>query len=126
MSRGTFVTAINCMDGRVQLPVIEYLKDKYGVDYVDMVTEPGPIKILAENSNTNLVESIKARVKISVEKHGSAVVAIVGHYDCAGNPVDKAAQLTQLAASVKLVESWKLGVEVITLWVDESWTTSQV
>ncbi len=41
ISHGTFATAINCMDGRVQLPVIAYLKSKYVVDYVDAITEPG-------------------------------------------------------------------------------------
>ena len=53
-----FATAINCMDGRVQLPVINYLKDQYKIDYVDMITEPGPIKILSELKDNKLVESI--------------------------------------------------------------------
>ena len=34
-----FVTAINCMDGRVQVPVIEWLKKEYKADDVDMITE---------------------------------------------------------------------------------------
>ncbi len=38
----SFCTAINCMDGRTQLPVIEFLKNKLSVEYVDTVTEPGP------------------------------------------------------------------------------------
>lgn len=45
MSSKIFATTINCMNGRVQIPVIDYMKSKYGVDYVDMVTEPGPNKI---------------------------------------------------------------------------------
>lgn len=35
-----FATAINCIDGRTQLPVIEWARKKYGVDYVDMITKP--------------------------------------------------------------------------------------
>ena len=46
-----FACAINCMDGRVQDAVKNYMKENYGVDYVDMITEPGPNKILADNSN---------------------------------------------------------------------------
>jgi hypothetical protein len=42
MSSGRFAAAINCMDGRAQLPVIEWLKRECGVDYVDTITEPGP------------------------------------------------------------------------------------
>jgi microsomal dipeptidase-like Zn-dependent dipeptidase len=126
LAKGKFVTAINCMDGRTQLPVIEFLKQKYKADYVDSVTEPGPIKILSEKSNRTLVESIRSRVAISVEKHGSKVVGVVGHFDCAGNPVDKTQQLSQLDDAVSLIESWGLDIEVIKLWVDENWQTFQV
>ena len=69
----SFATAINCMDGRVQEPVSGYLKNKYNVKYVDMVTEPGPNRILAEGSDENTVNSIKTRVNLSVKKHGSKV-----------------------------------------------------
>ena len=31
-----FTTAINCMDGRVQLALLEYIKNKYKVDYLDI------------------------------------------------------------------------------------------
>ena len=90
-----FATAINCMDGRVQLPVIKWISEKYGVDYVDMVTEAGPVKILADNGDAVLQESIRKRVEISVNKHGSKIVAIVAHFDCAGNPVEKDIQIGQ-------------------------------
>lgn len=97
------------------------LKKKYGVEYVDTITEPGPVKILAEVTDRHVIESIMARVGISVNKHGSRNIAIAAHADCAGNPVEKAAQLKQLAAAVELVKSWGFGCEVIGLWVDESW-----
>jgi len=126
MAHGIFVTAINCMDGRTQLPVNEYLRNKYGADYVDTVTEPGPIKILAERTYLTQIDSIKKRVLISVEKHGSGRIAVVGHHDCAGNPVDQQTQLKQIAAAVKLIREWGLGVEVIGLWVDENWQVSEI
>ena len=44
----TFFTAINCMDGRVQLPVIKYVQEKFDILFVDMITEPGPILYLSE------------------------------------------------------------------------------
>ncbi len=121
-----FVTAINCMDGRVQLPVIEYMKSRYGVDYVDIVTEPGPNKILAENGYKTTIESIKKRVKISVECHNSKQIAIVGHYDCAGNPEDKETQTTHILSAIKTVKSWGLNVQIIGLWVDENRMVSEI
>jgi hypothetical protein len=62
-----FITAINCMDGTTQLPIIEWLKREYSLDYVDMITEPGPNKILAENKDQTIIDSIKRRVEISVK-----------------------------------------------------------
>ncbi len=126
MAEGTFVTAINCMDGRVQLPVIEYLKNKFGVDYVDMITEPGPIKFLAENVDKITVESIRKRVEISVVKHGSKVVAIVGHDDCAGNPVDRATQVEQIRKSIELANSWDFAVQFLSLFVNKRWEVEEI
>jgi hypothetical protein len=83
-----FATAINCMDGRTQVPVIEWMKKRYGVDYVDMITEPGVDAILSENKDMQTIERIKKRLSISIEKHHSKFIAVVGHHDCAGNPVD--------------------------------------
>ena len=84
---GTFATAINCIDGRVQEPVIGFVDRKFKVDYVDMITEPGPDKVLSEAGDLDIIESVKKRISISVEKHGSKVVIVAGHYDCAANPV---------------------------------------
>ncbi len=120
-TKNTFACVINCMDGRCQNPVKNYLQENYGVDYVDMVTEPGPNKILADNKDNVIIENIKKRVAISVNHHGSKVVAIVGHFGCAGNPTEKEAQCTHLQDAKKTVDSFGLGVETILLWVDKDW-----
>ena len=49
-----FCTAINCMDGRTQEPVIAFVKKRFGIDCVDMITEPGPDKILAQSKNIKI------------------------------------------------------------------------
>ena len=103
MDHGIFATAINCMDGRTQGSIINYIREKYKVDYVDMITEPSPIRVLAENEDKLTLESIKRRVEISTGKHGSEHIAIVGHHDCAGNPVEKEIQLKQILDSIKTV-----------------------
>ena len=80
---------INCIDGRTQQPVIEYIKRNYAVNMVDMITFPGANGIFS--NELRLVEASLAKhsASISVEKHNSQIVAVVGHYDCAGNPGDK-------------------------------------
>ncbi len=116
-----FCTAINCMDGRVQVPVITYLKKRFMVDYVDVVSEPGPNKILAEGDDQQLLESIWTRVTISLSKHDSKGIAVIGHHDCAGNPVDRATQQRHTAEAVRRVRERFGSVEVIGLWVDRNW-----
>ena len=126
MSEKAFATAINCMDGRVQIPVTEFLKKKYGVDYVDMIAEPGPNGILATDKDKSIIDSIKKRVGISTAKHGSKYIAIAGHHDCAGNPVDKETHLAHIRSAIKTVKSWGIKAEVIGLWVDDKWKVSEV
>jgi hypothetical protein len=47
-----FVTCLNCIDGRVQLPAIHWIKANYEVKYIDMINTPGMDGILADrNSN---------------------------------------------------------------------------
>ncbi|MBU1486884.1 hypothetical protein KKH56_02380 [bacterium] len=119
MSVTEFCTAINCIDGRVQIPVIKYIKNKYQVDYVDTITLPGPDKVLAENKDKSALHSIKKCVEISINLHGSRLIAISGHHECAGNPAGRETQLKQMRSAIKTVESWGFGVKVIGLWVDE-------
>jgi hypothetical protein len=52
MKKEIFYTAINCMDGRVQMPVINYLAARFGADFVDSVTEAGPVLYLAEKPDS--------------------------------------------------------------------------
>ena len=122
----TFGTAINCMDGRTQLPVNEYLRRQLEVDYVDTVTEPGPVRILAEEPESALTASILNRVHISTGKHGSQCVAIVAHYDCAGNPAPKDVQIKQLDLAVRFVAAQCPGIRILGLWVDETWSVTQI
>jgi hypothetical protein len=120
-----FATVINCMDGRTQIPVMAYLKNKFNVDYIDTITEPGPIKYLAENTDKQVVESIKARLKISIEKHGSKALGVVAHHGCAGNPVDRLEQMEQLEKAVELIKSWGFDLEISKMWIDENWTVHE-
>ena len=122
----SFSTVINCMDGRVQLPVIKFLQKRFNSAYIDSITEPGPILILSEQKNKILFDSILERVKISIEKHDSKQVAVVSHYDCAGNPSTKEVQLLQLKQSLALLKSHHENIEIIGLWVDEKWQVEEV
>lgn len=113
-----FGTAINCMDGRVQLSVNRYLVDRWGVEHIDAITEPGPNAVLAEQADPGLVASVMSRIDISIHKHGSENIAVIGHDDCAGNPTDRSTQEEHLAKAVALLQERYPGVAVIALWAD--------
>jgi len=121
-----FCTAISCMDGHVLLPVIEFLKNHLSIDYVDMVTEAGPVKILAEQQDSLTARSILQRIDISVNKQRSGVIAIAAHYDCAGNPVDEKTQKLQLQQSGKFLSSKNNSLQIIPVWINSSWQVKVV
>jgi carbonic anhydrase len=120
-----FATALNCMDGRVQEPVIKFLKEKYKVDFVDMITEPGIDRVLVEGDE-KILEKIKNKIEISIKKHGSKVVAIVGHTDCAGNPVERKEHLRQIRKGKEILKSMNIKAEILGLWVNENWEVEVV
>ena len=118
---GTFCTVINCMDGRTQLQANGFLREHFGTDFVDTITEPGPVKILADADNTTLLETIKTRVDISVHQHGSIGIAIVAHYDCAGNPADKDTQIKQLTKAEIYLKNQYPTVPILKIWIGDDW-----
>jgi hypothetical protein len=120
-----FATALNCIDGRTQIPVINWLKENFDVDYVDLVTEPGMDKVLSQD---HLVETsrLKENTIISITAHNSNIVAVVGHYNCAANPVSDYKHFQDIVKSTYVVKSWGLPVIVIGLWVDEFWNVHVV
>lgn len=121
-----FCTVINCMDGRIQLPVIEYLKNRFNVEYVDSITEAGPNLILSDEKNTSSIQSILKRLKISIENHNSVGVAVVGHYDCAGNPSGQSEQFLHTQKSIDFLRRYYENIEIIGLWVDENWEVHEI
>jgi hypothetical protein len=56
-----------------------------------------------------------------VQAHGSKAVAIVGHHDCTGNPVDDVIHREQIERSFELLKTWSLGVRLLGLWVNKRW-----
>lgn len=121
----SFATAINCMDGRVQMPVIQWMTGRFGVDCVDMVTEAGANGILATRREP-CFSNIKERVEISINGHGSKVVAVVGHHDCAGNPGPKDMQIEHVKKGIDVLESWGIDARLLGLYVNEDWKVEVV
>jgi carbonic anhydrase len=123
MANGKFATSISCMDGRIQIPINDWIKKNYSADYVDTITEPGVEKKITENID---VEQIKSKAEISIYKHKSDVIVVSGHHDCAGNPVSKEEHLAQIKNSIGVIESWKFPAKVLGIWVNDQWEVEQI
>ena len=48
---------------------------------------------------------IARKVEISVEKHGSTIIVVAGHADCAGNPVTKEMHKNHITLGVSLMQN---------------------
>jgi carbonic anhydrase-like protein len=112
-----FALAITCLDGRVQRPVVDYMRRTYGVDYVDLITEPGPEWALTDPTRAGIQAAIQRNARFSVEGHDAELIAVTAHDDCLGNDADPGKRLAQLRAAQQVVTGWNLGVDVIGLWV---------
>ncbi len=114
------------MDGRVQAPVTDWIQQTFRVTFVDMITAPGPTRVLAGHDPV-AAENIRRRAEISVHKHGSRVIALVAHADCAGNPVPKAESLKQLKYGIEVIRGWEFPVTIAGLWVGQpEWNVEQI
>lgn len=121
-----FGTVINCIDGRVQFPVLEYLKKNFDVEFFDAANESGPLRILSDRTNKCRLISLKDQIAISLEKRGSRFIAVVGHHDCAGNPVGREEQEKQMDEALRYLRS-AFGEEIfyVALWVNEKWEVEE-
>ncbi len=121
-----FCTVVNCMDGRVQLPVIRHLQERFGAEHVDSVTEAGPNLILTQQKKTATIQSILDRLRISIDNHDSVGIAVVGHHDCAGNPASKDDQIGHIGKAIQFLGRHHPNTQMLGLWVDENWEVHEV
>lgn len=119
-----FGTAVNCIDGRAQTPVTDWMRLNCNIAFVDMITTPGAEQALCGGPNDRATR-IEQKVRLSVGKHLSETVAVAGHFDCAANGCDLEAKLAMILDAVETVKSWGLGVRVIGLYVNE-WGSVEV
>jgi hypothetical protein len=119
MNSFRFGTAINCIDGRTQQVVIDHMKQNYNIDGVDMVTFPGADGLFSNEDHTEEIVLIRRAVSISIEKHGSRIIAVVGHHDCAGNPATREHHYMHIRTAIRKVFSWNLHAQIIGLYIND-------
>ena len=92
-----------CVDWRLHhrnVNIVEMVRAHLGVDGVDALAIPGPDGVFAPGREME-VGSLKAWLKLLIEAHGPVAIAFVGHYQCAGNPVDDATHDKDVEATMR-------------------------
>jgi hypothetical protein len=105
------------MEGIITLPVVKAVQQYFKSSLVDMITEPGPVGILADHPDSLVSEQIYARLELPIEMHKSNGVAIVAHAGCLANPKKDTQQLDDLRASRDEIVRRFPDTDVICLWV---------
>jgi hypothetical protein len=111
------------MDGRVQLPVLHWIKANYPVDFVDVITEAGMDRVLSSQED---ISEIQRSINVSINLNKSTKLFVVGHYDCRGNPAPDTVQHEQIGMSVKRLKKLWPGHEVVGLWVNKNWQVEAI
>ena len=118
MPDNLFATAITCIDGRVQQPVTDWMKSYAGVDHIDLVTEPGPDKVISDGTQP-VVDEVVRKVSFSIRHHASSVVALAGHYDCAANTATREEHVEQIVKSMRVLLAYNLEARLLGLYLNK-------
>lgn len=100
----TFFTRVGCMDGRVQLPVSSYGKQKFNASYPDSISDAGEVGMLAHDPSPEILKILTHELEVSINNHHSKGIVVHGHSECAGNPVDDQTQKSDILRSVELIK----------------------
>lgn len=119
-----FGSALNCMDGRVQRKVSDYLTATFSVRFIDTITAPGIVQHIA--AATPRTDQILGDLRISLGKHGSKHIGIAAHADCAGNPAPDRSQREQVSLAMSRLAELFPDVQVVGLWVNDRWIVERI
>ena len=123
-----FGTAVTCMDGRAIAATHSWMKAKHGVTFVDTLTEPGIDGWLSGTRTNEELAHLQKKLQISIMNHGSHIVTVGGHADCAGHPVSEtehraAIEKTCLIVKQLIASFTTESVTVIGLYSEEKWVS---
>ena len=119
--RERFAVLLNCIDGRTQQPLLDWVRRELDVTYVDVVTEPGVDAVLARGDDWT-VQALLDKVCVSRLAHGAVALIVAGHHDCAANPGDAAQHASDLTAAVEALREALPELPARGVYVDDSWT----
>lgn len=127
----TFFTSVGCMDGRSEYAVAKWGREKFSVKYADAITEAGLVGLIAgRKPDEGLLNSLKNKILISIEKHHSKNVVVSGHQECAGNLVSDSRHKKDVLKTAEVINAIVLDkAKVIPVFVKRNnmdWTVEEL
>jgi hypothetical protein len=116
--KANYGTAVNCIDGEIQQPTIEYLKKVWLVDWVDVITAPAPELLLSECSDNTGIRLINENIQASMAHQERRRVAVVAHCDCIFNTAPTQVKRGMLQGAVRHLRESLTDAEVVGVWID--------
>jgi len=127
-----YVVAFLCVDCRLHKNAIhlnDYLCNKFDADGVFEISIPGPDGDIAHGDDIAIKYLRRCLDKLVKAKDPFCVI-IMGHTDCAGHVVSDAAHRSDVAKSVKVIESWGYKGRILGLLAvlgeDDGWDFEEV
>lgn len=102
-----------------------WMMRSFDLDFVDTITETGANRVLSGGTESEIAE-LRRKTRLSIQAHGSSVIGVVGHHDCATNQISDNEHKAQIKESVRVVENWNYPARVIGLWVNSDWQVEVV
>ena len=113
-------TIINCMDGTIQLPAIDFVKKLWKVNRIDVITEAAPEKILSEPRDQEIINHICQNIEASLIDQHTKRLAIISHSNCDINKVSDSRKKEMLCQAVSYLKARYPGTEVVGIWFDDN------
>lgn len=119
-------TIVNCMDGTVQLPAINFAKHLWTVNWVDVITAAAPEKILSEAKDQETINRIFQNIEASLCDQKIKRLAVVAHSGCDINKVLDKKKKEMLCQSVNFLKDRYEDADVVGIWIDGKEKASKI
>jgi len=112
-------TLVNCIDGTVQLPAIDFVKKMWNVPWVDVITEVAPERAFSDATSKAEVDHILNNIKSSLVNQQRKRLAIVSHSSCDVYKVSDEKKIEMLHLAVNFLSQSFPDASVTGIWIDK-------
>lgn len=119
-------TLVNCIDGTVQVSAIDFVRKIWNVQWVDVVTDGAPERILSDAKCGGQADHIHTNIETSLCDQRTQRLAIAAHSGCDINEEPDDRKIEMLRLAVNHLKHRYTNAQVIGIWIDHKGLPSSV